>query len=500
MDQGLKTILVLSVCLVFVGLNLLLFSHDHFWLLAMPIVIGLLAMLFLDTRKVLLAAFILTPLSFRTTFENFGISVNVPAEPIVVLLMMILFLKMVMAKKIDREVFTHPITILLLLNLLWILITAITSELPLVSVKFFLSRLWYVSVFFFLTLWLLKKYPTHRHLLFYYAIPMVLLIFYITFLHSQWGFDRKAGIWIVRPFFNDHTNYAATLALIMPFLIVSVFNKQLHLNMRALSAGLGAFFFMGILLSFSRASWLSVLIAASVAVLLLLKPPRWAIFAGAITIMIIGFAMQPQIRSVIERNPYQSSGDMAQHLRSITNVTTDASNLERMNRWRAAIRMFQERPVVGWGPGTYQFVYAPFQLSEDFTIITTQFGDMGNAHSEYLGPLSESGLPGMLLFMTLAFFTIYTGTRLFYKGSSPEIKLLALGITLGFVTYFVHGLFNNFLDTDKASVPFWSMMAILVALDVYQQKTPQPRNEANHDTADEDGFRSSEGHHLESNP
>ena len=31
-------------------------------------------------------------------------------------------------------------------------------------------------------------------------------------------------------------------------------------------------------------------------------------------------------------------------------------------------------------------------------------------------------------------------------------------------------MMNNFLDTDKASVPFWGFIAILVALDVYHNQ------------------------------
>jgi hypothetical protein len=34
----------------------------------------------------------------------------------------------------------------------------------------------------------------------------------------------------------------------------------------------------------------------------------------------------------------------------------------------------------------------------------------------------------------------------------------------------VHGLLNNFLDTDKASVPVWGFMAIIVALDIYHTR------------------------------
>jgi hypothetical protein len=37
---------------------------------------------------------------------------------------------------------------------------------------------------------------------------------------------------------------------------------------------------------------------------------------------------------------------------------------------------------------------------------------------------------------------------------------------LGLVTYFIHGILNNYLDTDKAAIPFWGFIAILVSIDV----------------------------------
>lgn len=470
MNQRLKLIVLIAVGLIYVGLSLLLFSKEEFWVIALPAAIATSMLFFFDSRKVLLIAFVITPLSFRVLFDNLGFSVNIPGEPLVLMLMAFFLFKLILNRKVDKEVFGHPITIVLLVNLLWLLFTSITSEMPVVSIKFFLSRFWYVGVFFFFTLWLLKTYPANRHLIFYYAIPLALVVLYITYLHGQWNFDRRAGTWLVRPFFGDHTNYAATLALVVPIMIGSIFNSQLNKKLRWIAAALSFLFLMGIVLSFSRAAWLSVFIGTGVGLLLWIKIPRWLLISGVVAMVALGFMMQPRIRGALEDNPYQSSGNIAEHVRSISNVTTDASNLERINRWRAAIRMFQESPLVGWGPGTYQFVYAPFQLAEDFTIITTHFGDLGNAHSEYLGPLSESGLPGMLLFIALAIATLYTGIKLRLKGRTKEIRMLALTITISFVTYFVHGLFNNFLDTDKAAVPFWSLMAILVALDVYHQK------------------------------
>jgi hypothetical protein len=63
-----------------------------------------------------------------------------------------------------------------------------------------------------------------------------------------------------------------------------------------------------------------------------------------------------------------------------------------------------------------------------------------------------------------------TGLRVYRRARSPEVKWLSLAIILGLFSYFIHGLLNNFLDTDKASVPFWGFVAILVALDIYHKE------------------------------
>ena len=146
--------------------------------------------------------------------------------------------------------------------------------------------------------------------------------------------------------------------------------------------------------------------------------------------------------------------------------SSDASNLERLNRWNAALALFSERPVVGWGPGTYQFVYAPFQRSKDRTIISTNNADGGNAHSEYLGPLAEQGVLGLIGVLGLLGFCLHWGFRLQRILTDREDRILAMGVFLGLMTYFVHGVLNNYLDTDKARALFWGFFAVMLALDL----------------------------------
>jgi O-antigen ligase len=131
--------------------------------------------------------------------------------------------------------------------------------------------------------------------------------------------------------------------------------------------------------------------------------------------------------------------------------------------------MFKERPFFGFGPGTYQFQYAPFQRSKYRTIITTNSGDGGNAHSEYLGPLSESGILGTLSVIFLVITVFYSGINIYRKEKDKNIRIISLMCVLALTTYYTHGFLNNFLDTDKLAVPVFGAMAVIVALDVYRK-------------------------------
>jgi O-antigen ligase len=227
---------------------------------------------------------------------------------------------------------------------------------------------------------------------------------------------------------------------------------------------------VGTVLSLSRAAWISIAGALAVLIAILLHIKfRW-ILAAFVTIVVVFFSFQHQIIDVLEKNKQDSSNNFVEHVRSISNISSDASNLERINRWQAAIRLFNERPFLGWGPGTYQFVYAPFQRSKEKTIISTNAGDGGNAHSEYIGPLSEMGVIGMLLVFLLVGVMIYRGLTTYKNARNKEARILTLAATLALISYFVHGLLNNFLDTDKLSVPVWGLMAIIAVMDIYYAK------------------------------
>ena len=139
--------------------------------------------------------------------------------------------------------------------------------------------------------------------------------------------------------------------------------------------------------------------------------------------------------------------------------------------------MFKERPVFGFGPGTYSFEYARFQTPNNLTIISTNFGDLGNAHSEYLSFLSEMGLLGLIFFISFVFSVFYSAIKLYYQTNRQErnkrIFIMAMIISLS--SYFIHAFLNNFLDTDKAAIPVFAICAIIVSLKMKSDLSADPQ-------------------------
>jgi O-antigen ligase len=280
-------------------------------------------------------------------------------------------------------------------------------------------------------------------------------------------FDQQAAHIVMSPFFRDHTSYGAMLAMLVFALGGLILYKQTHLFIRVLLWSCWLLIVAGLVLSYTRAAWISVVISFGILGLTLMRIRfRYILTTGVVIFIYLG-GQRTAIVHKMQRNRQDSSVSIAQHLKSISNISTDESNLERINRWNSAMRMFRERPILGWGPGTYMFKYAPFQKATEKTVISTNFGDLGNAHSEYIGPLAESGIPGSLSFILIGIFALITGFRVYEKINNKPLKRIVISLILGLITYFVHGTLNNFLDTDKASALFWGFIAVFVSLDIY---------------------------------
>ena len=460
---------LLTAAFLVTGFYVLL-KKESLLFFALPVVLVIAYYYIISLDKVLLFITLATPLAITLDNSAIGAALSFPTEPLMFGVLLIFLINILFGEPYNRKISHHPLSYIIYFSLFWMLVTSFTSEIPLVSFKQLLSRIWFVVPFYFVaaTLFRNKKYI---HWFFgTYMLGLTIVIVYTLIRHAGYGFDEDAGHWVMTPFYNDHTAYGAALAMFLPVMAAYVFYPGISIAKRPLAAAAVALLVSAVILSYSRAAWLSIIVSFLVLILILLHIRfRWLLLSLALLLGIF-FAFQNQIFDKLAKNKQDSSNNMTEHLQSMSNISSDASNLERINRWASAIRMFEQRPWLGWGPGTYQFVYAPFQRASERTVISTNTGDRGNAHSEYLGPLAEQGIPGLLGVLFLFGFAVYTGLKVYHHGSG-DVRFLSLMATLGLITYFVHGFLNDFLNTDKLSVPVWGFMAIIVALDIYHLKT-----------------------------
>jgi putative inorganic carbon (hco3(-)) transporter len=457
---------------LFIAANAIAVLFDFYFVALFPVAFAILLMALFAQDKLIYFVTGMVPFSIPVwhLIGNFGLIL--PTEPIIILLMLIGGLKLINNEggNNTRELLRHPITIAIMVNVLWLFITSASSSMPLVSFKYTVSRLWYVVVFYFMGYLLFTSYNRIEKFLWWFTIPLVGVVLYVMVRHYQHGFIRDVFPYMINPFFWIHGVYSATVAIVTPMLIVFfIQGKKMGYSTltRFFIGAVTVLFLLAITFSYTRATWLSLMGALAALVVLYYKVPIRLVFTSVIVVLLGIFVFQKSIMMKLSENEQGSSrkSDLGEHLQSVSNIKSDPSNLERINRWNCAIRMFEERPVVGWGPGTYSFQYAPFQRSKDLTVISTNFGTVGHAHSEYLGPLAESGLLGMLTWLVFFLLTIYKGMKLCYEALHEKTRIIALAVLLGLITYYVHGVLNSYIDYDKIAVPLWGFCAILVALE-----------------------------------
>lgn len=460
---------ILGISTLFILVNAYFTVRNDFILNGIPILLLTFVFLLFSFKQLFYSLVFLVPLSVPLYRIVPGLSFDFwfPTEPIIFSILVILILKSIKERYFDHHLTRHPVFWAIVFYLGWILICIVPSRMPLVSAKYLLVRLWFIGVFFYLGYTLFKADTKYfKYFLWAFLFGLFIVAALTLIKHIELGiFDQKQAHGACTPFFIDHTSYGATIAFLIPIVIALIFVSNSGFK-KFLFLFLSIFFLVALVFSYSRAAWLSVMVAFIIWFIWFIRIKFSIVATGVILFIVLILTFQFEIKQWLSSNTTDSSGNLKQHLNSALNVSTDASNLERINRWNSAIRMFEERPVFGWGPGTYMFYYAPFQRSFDRTIISTNFGTGGNSHSEYLGLLSEAGIFGSISYILILLIVFYRGFYISRKIKDRNSRILLVGALLGLVTYSIHGGLNDFLDTDKIATPFWAFIAFIVALDV----------------------------------
>ena len=188
-------------------------------------------------------------------------------------------------------------------------------------------------------------------------------------------FGRARG-----PFAEPGSNgLAMHAAIVCTLLLLSLYPHRLSRTVKLLCGGVLVVCIVGILLTLTRQVWLASVVSMSFAGLLTPRGRRLLVPAALIVAIVAGSAYLavPGLRD---------------------NVITRAGDAfpvwDRRNLNSAAVRMFQERPLTGWGwNGFHVNRLRFFQQADTYPLTTPTVG----VHNVFLANLADLGLIGTVL-------------------------------------------------------------------------------------------------------
>jgi putative inorganic carbon (hco3(-)) transporter len=181
---------------------------------------------------------------------------------------------------IDKKILYHPVSLAIIFHLLWMTVTTLTSSMPVVSFKATLARFCFVLVYFYFGTQVFRKFSNIMAFAWCYMIPLIFVIGYTIFMHSLSGFTVKAAHTAMVPFYNDHTAYAAMIAMFIPLIFGLIFDPEYAKSKRFAAFGVLAIFIVAIVLSYTRASWISLVAALLCYLVFVLKIRTWIVVTG----------------------------------------------------------------------------------------------------------------------------------------------------------------------------------------------------------------------------
>ena len=449
-------------------------------LMGLPVAVLTALLMLFNLSSVYKLFFILLPLSIEYDFST-TLATDLPSEPLMVALMVAgLMYYLLNPKQWQRRFINHPIIVLLLLQIIWISIAALYSTNSLVSVKFLLAKTWYIFTFVFVTNLFVKKDTDFKSIIIGMSAVMVLLIIRNVYLHALTDFDFQRANNVVQPFFRNHVNYAVFITLLVPMLLFALrwFKKG---KIPRLLAQLGlAILFLGIALAFTRAAYVGLLAIPLVTYLVRKKLMATALnlVFGALLLFVVFVASNNNfIKFAPEYETTVYHANLEDHIIA-TFQGKDISFAERVYRWVAAGHMIGERPLTGFGPGNFYNSYRPYTVERVKTYVSDNL-DKSGVHCYYLMLAADQGLPGLLLFALMIYYTFIRGQNLYHRLDDPKQKAFVLVFLQIVAIVLINLLVSDLIEVDKIGTIFYTAISIIAGFDARYAIAPKQQPNIN---------------------
>ena len=259
-----------------------------------------------------------------------------------------------------------------------------------------------------------------------------------------WLRTAQHGGSIYGPYVN-HNHYAGLMEMLTPFPLVISFAGGIRGPRKTLAAVAAAVMASTIFLSGSRGGMVAFAVqVALLATFLIKRRSNWraAIAVGAFLAIAFGLLI------------WLGGGELVERMASIHSATrAELSGGTRLAIDRDALKMFAQKPVLGWGLGVFPEIFPQFSsFSSNLPV--------GMAHDDYLQVLVEMGALG---FAAVLWFllTLYRSALPKLNRWPPDINTaVTLAAMLGVAGILVHSFVDFNLQIPANAALFYALCVV----------------------------------------
>ena len=403
------------------------------------------------------------PFSAEYSFSS-SLGTDLPDEPLMWLTSFIVIGSVLYNPHcLKRKYLLHPLSVLLIILLIWTIIAVLLSSEPVISVKFLLAKGWYLLSFVIGPLIFFQGKETIKKAVLLVTSAMIIVVLIVLFRHSQTGFSFATVNNALVPFFRNHVNYSAMLVCFVPVLIAFRSKYKSHPWLGKLFLFLTLIFIVAVFLSYARGAWLA-LAAGGIAYLLIRKK---MLFAGYILSVVIALAaffwLKHNDQYLQYAHDYKTTifhKNFNEHIIA-TYRLKDVSTAERFYRWVAGVRMIKDNPVTGFGPGSFYPHYKEYAVPAFKTWVSDN-KDHSTVHNYFLLLAIEQGLPGLFFFLLLAGTLLLFAQRIYHSSPDPFYKSVGMLTAVILVMILIVNFLSDLIETDKMGSIFFLCFSFLV--------------------------------------
>jgi len=264
----------------------------------------------------------------------------------------------------------------------------------------------------------------------------------------------RSGGWIYGPYVN-HNHYAGLMEMLFPIALTMSLSRRVERAPRIALGGAAVFMASTIVLCGSRGGVIALVVQLGLTaayVAFLRKSPKVAMALGAglalagLWVLLVGGT------TVTDRL-----------LTFHTEAHTELSTGLRLTVTKDCARMFVDKPLLGFGLGTFPTAYPPYQ-----SFYTNIF--VNEAHNDYAQLLVEMGLAGFGVMVWLLVLLFRTAWRKLKSGKLGVNGGLALAGSVGCVGILVHSFFDFNMQVASNAAWFYALAAMVAAPSVSEPR------------------------------